>query len=52
MANKQDKNQLTPAQINAMAAAQNRQELLRQQSLDRLKQASEKAVREANKGRK
>lgn len=46
-----DKTKLTPAEIDRMAKAQNRQELLRQQSLDRIAEAAKKAAKEAQQAK-
>lgn len=47
-----DKKKLTPAEIDRLAAAKNRQELLRQQSLDKLAKATKAAVEAAQRNGK
>ena len=46
-----DTNKLTPAEIDRMTNAKNRQELLRQQSLDKLAKAAKDTVEAAKKGK-
>jgi hypothetical protein len=47
-----DKNKLTTKQIDTFAKTANVAELLRQQSLDKLKQATQQAVKDAQKGKR
>lgn len=51
MSDKKQPTRLTPAEIDRMAKAQNRQELLRQQSLDRIAEAAKRTLKEAQRGK-
>lgn len=51
MSDKKQPAKLTPKQIDTMATAQNRQELLRQQSFDKLAKATKQALKEARRGK-